>query len=81
MLLAKLGFPIANPIIKVNPHLSGGSKQVDVVWHEDVLAHQPRGSVRPDRAQQVMNLGRSEPRLTVFCAYREEDDSRTIGNY
>ena len=71
-------FPKGNPSFDFEPEIMWRAKQVQMVWHEEVVAHQPRlRRVFPYVVQRTLNGRLCQPSLSVLRANREEHPVRT----
>ena len=49
MLLGELRFPVSYPISQLYSPISRCGKQMDVIWHDDILTYKPCVGICPNR--------------------------------
>jgi hypothetical protein len=70
----ELRFPVLHPAPEINIRGCRSDKHMNMVRHDDVTPHQPRGRFTPNLTQELMNLVVCQPWSAILCANRIEDN-------
>ena len=72
-ILRQLIFPKSNPTFDGKFQIVWRAEQVEVVGHEQIITHEPRGGgVLPDVLQCALNRSLCQPAFALLGAYGEE---------
>ena len=70
-------FPICDPALQRDRQISRCAKQVDVIWHQQIIAHQPGGCRDPCLSQEMMRVWIGQPWNPVFSRDCQQNKIRT----
>jgi hypothetical protein len=74
----ELSLPMRYPRLKCEVGITRSAKEMKVIRHEQIITNQPGVRSAPDILQSILHVGRSQPRLSVFCAYGQVNDGRFV---
>ena len=79
MQTTKFPFPIRNPALQGDDQIPGRTKQVEMIRHQQIMAHDPSVRGKPDLSQRVLDVLCCQPALTIFGADGDKNNRRLLG--
>src|ERR1043165_5847421 len=74
--LSEESLPIRNPSIQWHFNIGRSTEKMRVIWHQYVIANEPRLSFIPSGSQMIVSLGARKPGPPVFRADGQKHNCR-----